>query len=113
MAIASLLARTHEVTIVARDLPGDDLSIDWASPWAGASFVAGGVSTSREKKMQIDTFAELWRMSISHPESSLKRITMEEFHEDLSEDDVWWKDYMPQVRFPTPIEFRHCCSKLC
>ncbi|KAM0545428.1 hypothetical protein ACHAPJ_011333 [Fusarium lateritium] len=39
MAVASMLSRAHEVTIVARNLPGDGESLDWASPWAGAVFL--------------------------------------------------------------------------
>ncbi|KAH7142163.1 hypothetical protein EDB81DRAFT_723433 [Dactylonectria macrodidyma] len=97
LSIATLLARDHEVTIVARNLPGDDMSFEWASPWAGASFIAGGCDSAREKKMQLDAFAELWRWSIRYPESSIKRINLEDVFDD--ERDVWWKDYVPEFRY--------------
>lgn len=48
--------------------------------------------------MQIDMFVELWRLSVLHPESSLRRITTEDFHEDKTAEDIWWKDFMPEVR---------------
>ncbi|CAG7925231.1 unnamed protein product [Penicillium olsonii] len=99
MATASILSRNHQVTIVAKNLPGDEPTIEWASPWAGASFIAGGCFSSREANMQLDAFAELWRWSIAYPESSIKQITVEDFHEDKSEADIWWKDYMPEFRF--------------
>ena len=47
--------------------------------------------------MQLDAFAELWRWSIEHPESSVRRIMVEDFHDHGSKDDIWWKDYMPEV----------------
>ncbi len=92
-----MLSRHHKVTIVARNLPGDKPSIEWASPWAGVSFIAGGCSSPAEAKMQLDAFAELWRWSDAYPESSIKKIPIEDFHDDKTEDDIWWKEYMPEV----------------
>lgn len=99
MAIASQLSRHNQITIVARNLPGDDPSIEWTSPWAGVSFIAGGCDSSSEAKMQLDAFAELWRWSFTYPDSSIRRITIEDFHDDKTEDDIWWKDFMPEVTF--------------
>lgn len=97
MSIAYFLSRNHRVTIIAKNLPGDKPTIEWASPWAGANFVAGGCASLKEAKMQIDAFSELWRLSLSHPESSVKQIPMEDFHDDKTEGDIWWKDYLPEV----------------
>ncbi|KAJ4184918.1 hypothetical protein NW755_008832 [Fusarium falciforme] len=98
LAIASQLSRHHEVTVIARDFPGDKPSIKWASPWAGANFVAGGCSSARERRMQMDAFTELWRLAIRHPESSVKRLPMEEFYDnERSDDDFWFKDFIPGV----------------
>ncbi|KAK5086229.1 hypothetical protein LTR70_000015 [Exophiala xenobiotica] len=97
MATAAALSRNHEVTIVAKNLPGDAPTIEWASPWAGASFIAGSCSSLQEAKMQLEAFAELWRLSIEHPESSVKRILIEDLHDNKTEDEVWWKDFMPEV----------------
>ncbi|KAI8677878.1 DAO domain-containing protein [Fusarium keratoplasticum] len=96
LAIASQLSRHHEITVIARDLPGDEPSIKWASPWAGANFVAGGCSSARERRMQMDAFTELWRLAIRHPESGVKRLPMEEFYDnERSDDDLWFKDFIP------------------
>jgi len=97
MATAAALSRQHEVTIIARDLPGDIPTIGWASPWAGANFIPGNCSSPQEAKMQLEAFAELWRLSIEHPESSVKRCLIEDFHDHKTEDEIWWKDYMPEV----------------
>lgn len=48
--------------------------------------------------MQRDTFAELWRLAIRFPESSVKRIPMEEFFDDeRTAEDLWYKDFVPGV----------------
>lgn len=48
--------------------------------------------------MQRDTFAELWRLAIRFPESSVKRIRMEEFFDDeRTAEDFWYKDFVPDV----------------
>ena len=98
MSVAYLLSRNHKVTIVAKDLPGDERTFGWASPWAGVSFIAGGCDNRREMQMQLDAFAELWRMSIRNPESSIKHMTINEVYNEVkTEDDIWWKDYVPEV----------------
>jgi glycine/D-amino acid oxidase-like deaminating enzyme len=33
LSVAHALPRAYDVTIVARDMPGDPDSLDWASPW--------------------------------------------------------------------------------
>ncbi|KAJ5551395.1 hypothetical protein N7535_000655 [Penicillium sp. DV-2018c] len=99
LATASQLSRRHEVTVVARNLPGDDPSIDWASPWAGACFVGGHCSTPRDKVVQRNAFAELSRLASRFPESSVKRIPMEQFYnEDETAIDLWFRDYVPNFR---------------
>lgn len=91
---------------MARNLPGDERSIEWASPWAGASFIFGGTSIRREMKMQLDAFAELLRWSTAYPESSIKRITLNDiFDEEKTETEIWWKDYVPDVR-----KSNFCCA---
>lgn len=86
--------------MVARDLPGDDPSIEWASPWAGALIVLGGVSSSRDRKMQLRSFSELWKLSFQYPgpESGIRRIVLEDiFDDDRTESDIWWQKFMPEV----------------
>ncbi|KAF9873485.1 putative fad dependent protein [Colletotrichum karsti] len=104
MAVASMLSRFHEVTIVARDLPGDSPSHQWASPWAGAVFLGLDGSTAAEQKMQRDAFAFLWALADSNPESSVKRIEMIDLQEATTIDKIWYKDLMPGFRAMRPEE---------
>lgn len=98
MAIASLLSRNHEVTIVAKNLPGDELSKEWASPWAGAVFLGLDGSNAREQKMQLDSFAVLWSLAVTNPESSVKRIEMNDFYDDKMIDQIWYNGKLPEFR---------------
>ena len=113
MVTASILSRNYKVAIVARNLPGDEPTIEWASPWAGASFIAGGCLSRREAKMQLDAFAELWRWSVAYPDSSIKQITIDDFHDDKTEEDIWWKDYMPEASSATfcPVRSNPCAEE--
>ncbi|KAL1603804.1 hypothetical protein SLS60_005395 [Paraconiothyrium brasiliense] len=98
MSIASVLSRRHSITIVARDMPGDPPSTEWASPWAGASFIFGGCKDRREMQMQLDAFAELWRLSDTSPASGIKKMTINDaFDEEKEDGDIWWKDHVPDV----------------
>ncbi|KAF5970008.1 d-amino-acid oxidase [Fusarium bulbicola] len=105
LAIAAQLSRLHDITIIAKNLPGDELTLEWASPWAGANFVAGYCISPRDRKMQRDTFIELWRLARRYPESSVKTIPMEEFFDkERTEDDLWFKDFVPDFRLLTEEE---------
>lgn len=105
LAIAAQLSRNHNITVVAKNLPGDDPTLEWASPWAGANFVAGYCTSPRDRKMQRDTFIELWRLAGRFPESSVKRIPIEDFFdEERTEDDLWFKDFVPGVRNPENVK---------
>ncbi|CAG9945489.1 unnamed protein product [Clonostachys rosea f. rosea IK726] len=98
LAIAAQLSRNHEITVVAKNLPGDDPTTEWVSPWAGANFVAGYCSAPCDRKRQRDTFSELWRLASRFPESSVKKITMEEFFNgERTGDDLWFREFVPDV----------------
>lgn len=98
LAIASRLSRNHEITIVAKNLPGDEPTLEWASPWAGANIVVGYCSSSRDRQMQRDAFAEFWRLTTTYPESSVKTIPMEEvFDQERTNDDLWYREFVPDV----------------
>ncbi|KAL1855820.1 hypothetical protein VTK73DRAFT_8462 [Phialemonium thermophilum] len=98
MSVASMLSRAHKITIVARDLPGDADSLGWASPWAGAVFLGLDGSTPAEQKMQRDSFAYLWALAASNPESSVRRIEMHDLQDTTTLDKIWYKDLMPEFR---------------
>lgn len=56
--------------------------------------------------MQRDTFTELWNMAIRFPESSVKRITHEEyFDEERTADDFWYQSFVPDVWLPITQAF--------
>lgn len=98
MAIASVLSRNHEVTIVAKDLPGDELNLGWASPWAGAVFLGLDGSNEKEQKMQLDSLAVLWSLAASNPESSIRRIEMLDYHDDKTIEQIWYNGKLPEFR---------------
>ncbi|KAF2501167.1 nucleotide-binding domain-containing protein [Lophium mytilinum] len=109
MAIASLLSRNHEVTIIAKNLPGDELDISWASPWAGAVFLGLDGSNLAEQKMQLDSFAVLWRLAVTNPESSVRRIEIHDFQDERSIEDVWYNGKLPEFRIMEPNELPKGC----
>ncbi|GME62498.1 aromatic amino acid aminotransferase [Neofusicoccum parvum] len=98
MSIASQLPKGCEITIVARDLPGDPDSLGWASPWAGAVWMGMDGSPPREQKMQLDAFAHMWKLAMTNPESSVKRIEMHDLTDFKKPEDVWYYGKMPGFR---------------
>ncbi|KAL4962011.1 FAD-dependent oxidoreductase [Aspergillus stella-maris] len=104
MAIASMLSRSNEVTIVARNLPGDGESREWSSPWAGACFLGLDGSTPFEQKLQTDSFAYLWSLAKSDPESSIRIIEMHDLQDETPLEKVWYRDLMPEFRVMAPTE---------
>ncbi|KAJ5715291.1 uncharacterized protein N7483_012472 [Penicillium malachiteum] len=95
MAIASQLPRDYEVTIVARNLPGDPDSTEWASPWAGAVFMGMDGSNLREQRMQLDAFASRWKIALNNPESSVRRVEMHDLMDFTPLEKVWYRDHLP------------------
>lgn len=98
MAIASQLPKNYDITIVARNLPGDPESTEWASPWAGAVFMGMDGSTEREQKMQLDAFSVWWKIALRHPESSVRQVEMEDLIDSSSVDKVWYRNKLPDFR---------------
>ena len=96
MAIASQMPKNYAVTIVARNLPGDEDNKEWASPWAGAIWSGMEGSSEREQKMQLDSLA-IWRqLALSDPESSVRRTEMHELFDTGSlEGRVWYRYKIP------------------
>ncbi|CAI6089003.1 unnamed protein product [Clonostachys chloroleuca] len=104
LTAASLLPKTCEITVVARNLPGDELSHEWASPWAGAVFLGLDGSNPREQKMQLDSFAFWWQLAKTHPESSVRAIEMNDFQDVTPLEKVWYRGKMPEFRVMEPHE---------
>ncbi|RSH87145.1 hypothetical protein EHS25_003636 [Saitozyma podzolica] len=66
------LSKDYDVTIVARNMPGDPPSLGWASPWAGAMWFGVDGSTPAQEKMQRESFQRLWQLAEEAPESSVR-----------------------------------------
>lgn len=48
--------------------------------------------------MQLDSFAMLWSLAVTNPESSVKRIEMLDYHDDKTIDQIWYAGKLPQFR---------------
>ncbi|CAG8946526.1 unnamed protein product [Penicillium salamii] len=76
-----LLKHGYQVTVVARELPGD-YSIDYASPWAGAHFRPSPANTAAERLEQSlmrETYQELQRIAKEIPEAGVKFVPAIEY----------------------------------
>ncbi|KAF2963141.1 hypothetical protein GQX73_g10427 [Xylaria multiplex] len=91
MSIASQLPKDCDITIVARDLPGDAPSQDWSSPWACAGWVALGGS-AREQRMQLDALSFCRKLAASHPESSVRINELTDVYDvgASSSSELWY-----------------------
>ncbi|KAL3480897.1 nucleotide-binding domain-containing protein [Aspergillus californicus] len=98
MTIASQLPTDYAITIIGDILPGDVLTKEWASPWAGACWVGVHWSNEREQKIQLESLAGLWRLAKEHPESGLRVTTMTEILEYGSPEDIWYRTKVPEFR---------------
>ncbi|KAL7418630.1 hypothetical protein Q5752_007088 [Cryptotrichosporon argae] len=92
------LSSTADVTIVARDMPGDPDSLAWASPWAGAMFLGVDGSSPAQQAMQAESFRRLWQLAEDAPESSATRIGVYDYV-DMHDDPaaLWYRHLMPNV----------------
>lgn len=98
MTIASQLPSDYQITIVGKELPGDALTTEWASPWAGACWVGVHLSNAREQKLQRDSFAKLWKLAKEHPESGARVAKMTEILEYGSLEHFWYKSVVPDFK---------------
>ncbi|KAH6986459.1 hypothetical protein BKA56DRAFT_546229 [Ilyonectria sp. MPI-CAGE-AT-0026] len=98
MAIASQLPQDYKITILGKHLPGDPLNKDFASPWAGACWVGVHVSSPQDQKLQLDSFAALWKLAKAYPESGVRISDMTEILEYGSPEDIWYRSKVPGFR---------------
>ncbi|CAH0018924.1 unnamed protein product [Clonostachys rhizophaga] len=105
MSIASQLPRNYEITIVARDLPGDDPTQQWCSPWACAGWVALG-GTPLEQKMQLDSLAYCSKLAKTDPESSIRCSELTDLHEvgATSAKELWYHEIVPGYQELNPAQ---------
>ncbi|KAJ3529640.1 hypothetical protein NM208_g9670 [Fusarium decemcellulare] len=104
MTIASQLPTDYKITIVGRHLPGDPDDFDFASPWAGACWVGVPDSSPRDQKLQLDSYAGLWKIASEHPDSGLRISEVTEIMEHGSPDAIWFRTRIPGFRFLSPHE---------
>ncbi|CAG9993034.1 unnamed protein product [Clonostachys byssicola] len=71
LAIASQLPSNYDITIVAKELPGDD-TLKWASPWAGAIWMPIHGANAEEQRVQLNSLAFLTKLAASNPESTVR-----------------------------------------
>ncbi|CZT07915.1 related to D-amino acid oxidase [Rhynchosporium agropyri] len=98
LATAYVLSSKYDVTIVARDQPGD-MGLSWASPWAGAVFHPQRHADKSQQKMQIDCFKFYWDIANQDPLNGVKTYPMTEYFDDeTKESDLWYRSLMPDYR---------------
>ncbi|KAG9232790.1 hypothetical protein BJ875DRAFT_465865 [Amylocarpus encephaloides] len=111
LACAHVLSSSFDVTIMARDLPGD-LGLNWASPWAGAVFHHQRTTDPMLRKMQRDSFDFYHSLANSDASSGVKIYPMTEYFDTKDNDsEVWYKDLVadyhiiPKSDLPSGITF--------
>ncbi|KIM33056.1 hypothetical protein M408DRAFT_326716 [Serendipita vermifera MAFF 305830] len=79
-----------KVTIVAECMPGDEKSIRYTSPWAGAHHVTFAGKDKRQLKMDQETFHKLWQMSGAEETQHLfLRLDQTEYYvEERTEESI-------------------------
>ncbi|KAF9023700.1 nucleotide-binding domain-containing protein [Hymenopellis radicata] len=99
LSVALALSRAYNVTIVARDVVGDNTSQGWASPWAGACFLPLMGSSEGEVDMQKVAFKYMWDLAETSPETSIKRTVMVDMWDEITDEaEVWYSKFMPNCR---------------
>ncbi|RJE21015.1 FAD dependent oxidoreductase, partial [Aspergillus sclerotialis] len=90
----------YKVTIIARDLPGDE-SHDWASPWAGAAIFPHPDASGQD--LQTETFRHYWELAQRDQCCGVQVVKATEYYDDRETDtSIWYKNIVPQYhRIPT------------
>ncbi|WVQ83731.1 hypothetical protein IAT38_005875 [Cryptococcus sp. DSM 104549] len=114
LSTAWKLSETYDVTVVARDMPGDPDSLGWASPWAGAIWFGSDGAKPHEQKMQRASYARFMEIVDKHPESSIVKTDFYDYQdsEDKPNTQRFWYTFLPKFRYLKPEENRakvgHC-----
>ncbi|KAG2155505.1 hypothetical protein DEU56DRAFT_906697 [Suillus clintonianus] len=110
---------TFDITIIARDMPGDWDSQAWASPFAGANWspMLLGATDERVRRWEQTTFDRLWEMIPSGLVKKLPSIMFAETDDILS--TLWWKDLvrdfsvLPDSQIPAPYKVGIAFDTVC
>ncbi|KAG5788110.1 hypothetical protein H9Q69_012828 [Fusarium xylarioides] len=93
----ALVDAGYSVTIVARDLPGDDSSQQWASPWAGAGILPHPDYKGHD--LQTESFKFYWALAHRDPTSGVQVVDVTEYYDDRDDDStIWYKRMAPKYR---------------
>ncbi|KAG5746624.1 hypothetical protein H9Q72_011909 [Fusarium xylarioides] len=93
----ALVDAGYSVTIVARDLPGDDSSQQWASPWAGAGILPH--PDYKGQDLQTESFRFYWALAHRDPTSGVQVVDVTEYYDDRDDDStIWYKQMVPKYR---------------
>ncbi|KAJ5814617.1 hypothetical protein N7474_006394 [Penicillium riverlandense] len=100
LSALTLTEAGYAVTIIARDLPGDETQ-DWASPWAGAAIFPH--PDAKGHSLQAETFRYYWALAHRDPTSGVQVVKATEFYDDRADDSsIWYKYLVPHYcRIPT------------
>ncbi|KAL4963461.1 FAD-dependent oxidoreductase [Aspergillus stella-maris] len=86
----------YRVTIIARDLPGDE-NQNWASPWAGAGFLPH--PETKDQSLPTESFKYYWALAHRDPTSGVQVLKATEYFDDRSDDSsIWYKNIVPGYR---------------
>lgn len=83
---------------MAKNLPGDEDSQEWASPWAGAIWLGMLNSSEADQKIQLDALAYWWRLSQRNPEAGVRRLKMIDIFDDGAPSKAWYSNKVPNFR---------------
>ena len=72
LTCAHELSATADVTIVARNMPGDPLSLGWSSPWAGAMWLPSAGDKGEAKEFPVISYRKFKELSTKEPDSSVQ-----------------------------------------
>ncbi|KAL5590387.1 hypothetical protein FOBRF1_013944 [Fusarium oxysporum] len=93
----ALVEAGYSVTIVARDLPGDDSSQQWASPWAGAGILPHPDYKGHD--LQTESFKFYWALAHRDPTSGVQVVDVTEYYDDREDDStIWYRRMAPKYR---------------
>lgn len=113
LTTALLLSRKHNVTVIAKHMPGD-YDIEYTSPWAGANYLP--MSDESTNRWEKNTWPELSRLAKDVPEAGIHFQNTVVFNRKKDADTAtgkwlaelvsttpWYKDVVPDFRI-TPRE---------
>ncbi|KAK7439374.1 hypothetical protein VKT23_017597 [Stygiomarasmius scandens] len=96
----------YEVTVIGATLPDDEKCIEYTSWWAGAQIVTLETDDDRYRKIQKDTFEEMWKLATAAEEGDQdtkdKQIFMKITDRRYHETKVWDESL--------PVEQGHPCG---